>query len=71
MFGYSQDMNLSTDTLMKIANNGLEKYLNMVRNGNFKHFGFNSKNDLDHIELGSPVQTFLLSRSFYEDSVLN
>jgi hypothetical protein len=70
MSGYSQDMTLTTDTLMKIANNGLEKYLSMVRNGNVTHFGFNTVNDLGHIELGSPVQTFLFSRSFYEDSVL-
>ena len=70
VFGYSQDTNLPTDTLMKIANNGSEKYLNMVRNGNVTHFGFNTVNDLDHIELGSPVQTFLFSRSFYKDSVL-
>lgn len=70
MIGYSQDMNLSTDTLIKIANNGLEKYINMLRNENVMHFGFNSINDLEHIELGSPIQTFMLSRSFYEDSVL-
>ena len=70
MFGYSQDTSLPTDSLMKIANNGSEKYLNMVRNGNVTHFGFNTVNDLDHIELGSPIQTFLFSRSFYKDSVL-
>lgn len=70
MFSYSQDTNLTTDTLIKIASNGLEKYLNMIRNENAMHYGFNSINDLEHVELGNPIQTFMLSRSFYEDSVL-
>jgi len=70
MSGYSQDTNLTTDTLIKIANNGLEKYLNIIRNENVTHSGFSSINDLNHILLGSPIQTFMLSRSFYEDSVL-
>lgn len=70
MIGYSQDTNLTTDTLMKIANAGLEKHLNLIKMDNVKNYGFSSIDALNHIELGSPIQTFMFSRSFYEDSVL-
>jgi hypothetical protein len=60
----------TTDSLLKLTNIGLEKYLNLMKKDNVENYGFSTIDDLNNIELGNPIQTFLFSRSFYEDSVL-
>jgi len=66
---YPQDTDITSDSLLKLANIGLEKYLNLVKKDNVENYGFSSIDDFKNIELGNPIQTFMFKQSFYEDSV--
>lgn len=46
IISYSQDTSLTSDTLIKIANNGIEQYLNIIKNTDIRHCGFNSIDNL-------------------------
>ncbi|MGM0407859.1 MAG: hypothetical protein ACQERU_07730 [Bacteroidota bacterium] len=69
-FVYPQTAEITTDSLLKLTNIGLEDYLNLIKMDNVKNYGFSSIEDLDSIKLGSPIQTFLFSQLFYKDSIL-
>ena len=66
----AQNTNISNDSLLKLANIGLERFLKILKNSNVRDYGFNSIDDLSKIEVGKPIQIFQFSRSFYEDTVL-
>ncbi len=70
VYMYPQNTDMITDSILKLANIGIEKYLNLIKKDNVKNYGFSSLEDLKNIEFGNPIQTFLFNRSFYEDSVL-
>ncbi len=67
---YPQNTDMTSDTLLKFANIGLEKYLKLVKKDNVENYGFSSIEDLDSIKLGNPIQTLYFDYSFYKDSIL-
>ena len=71
IFSYAQNTEIMTHSLLKIANDDLEKWVSLIKKDNIQNYGFNSNDELNKIELGMPIQTLLLSPSFYEDSLLS
>lgn len=67
---YSQGSEQTTELIYSLAQSGLEKNIGIIPKSNIKNFGFNSRNDLNDIELGSPIRTYTFDKAFYADSIL-
>jgi len=67
---YSQGSEQTTELIYSLAQSGLEKNIGIIPKSNITNFGFNSRNDLNDIELGSPIRTYTFDKAFYADSIL-